>query len=188
MKIKMILGLAIVFIITTISIFGTSTVMSWVKDMYNQVSIKYGEPGSMLAYPLDSVTTTGLEITTDGFVHPEASKPDWIMTRNNPDLAPANPITSNASSLKEGKYLYDTYCTVCHGKDGMGGTPVGKLRGAAPISILLQSDPSITEGYLYYKITYGGMNQYGMPPLGYATSETERWHIVNYLKYRFKTP
>ena len=40
--------------------YGTSTIWSWVKDMYNQPSIKPQEEGSFKNFPIGSVTTEGL--------------------------------------------------------------------------------------------------------------------------------
>ena len=49
--------------------YGTSTIWSWVKDMYNQPSIKPQEEGSFKNFPIGSVTTEGLQISTDGEKH-----------------------------------------------------------------------------------------------------------------------
>ena len=49
--------------------YGTSTIWSWVKDMYNQPSIKPQEEGSFKNFPIGSVTTEGLQISSDGEKH-----------------------------------------------------------------------------------------------------------------------
>ena len=53
--------------------YGTSTIWSWMKDMYNQPSIKPQEEGSFKNFPIGSVTTEGLQISTDGEKHLKAT-------------------------------------------------------------------------------------------------------------------
>ena len=186
-QIKKIIALLLVTILLTTMAYGTSTVWSWVKDMYNQPSIKPQEEGSMKNFPIGSVTTEGLEISTDGVKHQKATDFAWIASRNNPALAPKNPYKANKDSIKKGEFLYNSYCIACHGDDGKATTPVAIFRGGVlPIADILEADPSITDGYLFYKITYGGIGDVGMPPFGYSTSEEERWHLVNYLKNKWK--
>ena len=55
-----------------------------------------------------------------------------------------------------------------------------------PIDAIL-ADPTITDGYLFHKITYEVLGLFiGMPPFGYSITETERWHIVNYITNRWQ--
>lgn len=177
----------VIFFLLTAGADATSTVWSWVKDMYNQPSIKPQEEGSMKMFPIGSVTTEGLMITTDGTKHQRATDPSWIISRNNPDLAPKNPYKATADSIKKGKFLYNSYCIACHGENGNSQTPVALFRGGVlPIGLLLTADSTITEGYLFYKITYGGIGDISMPPFAYSISEEERWHLVNYLKNKWK--
>ena len=180
---------SIICIIGIISIvvdplYATSTVWSWVKDMYNQPNIKPYEEGSMQNFPVGSVTTEGVEISSNGIKHQIEGDLSWLASRNNEALAPKNPIPFTTSSINNGKYLYDVNCTVCHGGDGNAQTVVAKLRGVPPIAPILAAAP-LTDGYLYYRITYGGINVVLMPPFGYSTLAKERWDIVNYLQYKW---
>ena len=76
-------------------------------------------------------------------------------------------------SIKKGELLFNTYCIACHGVDGKATTPVALFRGGVvPIDAIL-ADPTITDGYLFHKITYGGIGDIGMPPFGYSTTEKE---------------
>ena len=70
--------------------------------------------------------------------------------------------------------LFNTYCISCHGVDGKATTPVALFRGGVvPIDAIL-TDPTITDGYLFHKITYGGIGDIGMPPFGYSTSRKRK--------------
>jgi mono/diheme cytochrome c family protein len=173
-------------LVVSTSAFATTTVWSWVQDMYNQPSIKPQEEGSMKNFPIGSVTTNGIEIMTDGERHKKQTDFSWISSRNNPALAPKNPQKNTKDSVERGEYLYTAYCGVCHGADGEAKTTVALFRGGVlPLSAVLQ-DKTITDGYLYYKITYGGIADVSMPPFGYAISEQDRWHIVNYLNFQWR--
>ena len=168
--------------------YATSPIRSWATDMYNQPNVKPMEEGSMQRFPVGSVTTEGLEITSNGLVNATAEEQPWMDFspagfRYNPDLTPPNPVDKSPESIASGAYLYGVYCEVCHGEDGKANTSVARLRGAPAINA---SVPQYSEGYLYVRITYGGNNLVSMPPFGYSTSEKERWEIVNYIKDAFK--
>ena len=152
--------------------------------MYNQASIKPQEAGSMFTFPLGSVTTEGLEITSDGFKNYAASDPKWLDARNNSSLAMKNPVFASQASIDRGEKLYLTYCEVCHAEDGQSNTRVGKLKGVPSIVLMLASGPSVTDGYLFNKIKFGGLAIEGMPAFGYATAPQERWDMVNYVQQK----
>ena len=183
---KKLLFVAAFSLFSSTAVFATSTIWSWVQDMYNQPSIKPQEEGTLKNFPVGSVTTTGIEITTDGEKRQNPTDISWILSRNNPDLAPKNPQAKTKKSIEKGKYLYTAYCSVCHGDDGKAQTVVNYFRGGVlPLDQILQ-DKTITDGYLFYKITYGGIGDVSMPPFGYSLSEQERWNIVNYLNFKWK--
>lgn len=162
-------------------LWGTSAIRSWMTDMYNQVFIKPQAVGSMIQFPLGSVTTEGLEISSDGFQNPKAADFAWLLVRNDSEFATKNPTPASTESLKNGEYLYATYCAACHGTDGENITNIGEMRGAVPLGSILGLDETITDGYLESKIRYGGLDIVSMPPFGYSTTEKERWDIVNYI-------
>ena len=98
-----------------------------------------------------------------------------------------NPIPSSEASIARGKHEYETYCAVCHGEDGMASQtpdhPVAMKLGAngAP-PFPLAAIPSYTDGMLYTKIRYGKPLMPGYPQI----SHEDRWHIINYLRTKFK--
>ena len=148
--------------------------------MYNQISIKPQDEGSMQEFPLGSVTIDGIIVSSDGYHNPNAESGEWMLQRNDQNIALKNPINPTKKSLKNGKYLYTVYCSACHGDSGES-TDLGNMRGAPPIAIIIGSDPTFTQGYLFSKIKYGGVSIESMPGFGYSTTPKERWDIVNYV-------
>ena len=138
-------------------------------DMFNQPSIKPQEEGSFQTFPANSVPRRGAEPFIDAVAMVEGQ-----LQR---DLVPTNPTNTTPDSVARGRVLYEIYCAVCHGKDGMAGTPVTKKgMPAPPVKMLI---PIYSEAHLYNKIRYGGPI---MPAYGFQTSRADRWDMVNYMK------
>ncbi len=137
--------------------------------MFNQQSIKPQEVGTFQNFPEDSVPRTGVEPVIDA-----AAMSGGQLAR---DLGPKNPVQATPESIANGKVMYETYCVVCHGANGLAGTPVDqKGMPAPPIAPLL---PVFSEPHLYNKALYGGPL---MPAYGFQTTRKDRWDMVNYMK------
>ncbi len=180
--------LAIAIIITSQQAWATSPIRSWATDMYNQPSVKSFSANSQLSFPIGSVTTDGIVISTDGYTDVVGTALPWADFsptgfRYNPALTPSNPVAKSAESIDQGKYLYTVYCASCHGDNADSQTTIGQLRAVPVIKALV---PLFTEGYIFLRITHGGPNVISMPPLGYALSTNERWEVINYIKSAFK--
>lgn len=91
-------------------------------------------------------------------------------------ISPLDSVDSDI--VKQGKVLYESYCSHCHGDkgnaDGLVATPfagVANLNGAAY--------KEITEGHIFHVITYGkGL----MGAHGSQVSPDDRWRIARYVK------
>ncbi|HEX7926716.1 MAG TPA: cytochrome c [bacterium] len=141
----------------------------WFLDMVNQPSIKPQEEGTFQDFPKDSVPRTGVEpfIPMDAMLGGKPAR----------DVMPKNPVQATAASLANGKFIFNTYCAVCHGENGMAGTKVdAKGMPAPPIAPMF---PVLSEAHLYNKALYGGPL---MPSYGFQTSAKDRWDLVNYVK------
>ncbi|MGK0288734.1 MAG: mono/diheme cytochrome c family protein [bacterium] len=162
-------------LVATTSVFGTSTIISWMKDMYNQPSIKPQESGTMQNFPLGTVSIDG--------------KKNTKTIPNNGWMAQMGSVKKPAHykvNMVNGKRMFQTYCEVCHGdKNGMGKAGKADTRVAEkffangvviPAGFVVKTMPA---NYLYLKIKHGGIK---MPALGYMTTEQDRWDIINYLK------
>ena len=95
-----------------------------------------------------------------------------------------NPVEATPDSVERGKYVFDIYCAVCHGSDGMADpatTPVAARLAARSPQMTppkLSAVPGYTDGFLFTKIRYGRPVMPGYPQI----PARDRWHVVNYLR------
>lgn len=179
MKVRTLLfvGIFAMVLFVAVNLPAKSTLFTLVYDMFNQVSIKPQETGSMNDFVIGAVSIDGSEI----------EDPDDRFSRIIKDViserATINPVDPDAASLADGKLKFDTYCAVCHGTtreinaEGFAKTKVNDLGMIAPAVVALT--PFFSDGYIYHKAKYGGAV---MPAMGYAVPDAERWNIVNYIR------
>ena len=94
-------------------------------------------------------------------------------------------IPENAD-LKDGKRLFDIYCTACHGVDGKGGAPVVDNTSGKRFPVpapSLSGTGNVTkmrhDGYLFYTVRDGASV---MPGYGYAMLDDDVWDLVAYMR------
>lgn len=89
-----------------------------------------------------------------------------------------NPLTQTPQVIREGEKLYQTYCTSCHGKTGLGDGSPGKFP-IEPANFHSKKVIDQTDGALFWKLSSGrGV----MPAYRTAFTETQRWQLVTYLR------
>ena len=97
-----------------------------------------------------------------------------------PSAAKKNPIAPTHESLAAGQKIYSKTCVMCHGKSGDADGPAVIELNIHPAKL---SDPHLlateSDGSLFWKITTG---KKPMPAYGKRLSETDRWHLVNYIR------
>jgi mono/diheme cytochrome c family protein len=89
-----------------------------------------------------------------------------------------NPLQPTRAVLERGKYVFNIYCNVCHGPNGMGdGSVVPKF----PRPPSLQSDKvrNWPDGAIYDTITRGANL---MPSYASQVSPGDRWAIIHYVR------
>ncbi len=91
-----------------------------------------------------------------------------------------NPIPNTVTSVARGAELYQANCAACHGVDARGGGPQAGTTPVRPPDLRSGHLSSHTDGDVYYWITNGLPG--GMPAWGSTLPETDRWHLVNYLR------
>ncbi len=104
---------------------------------------------------------------------------------NDPWLVPEsfkkmkNPVTADATSIAEGKSLYNTHCKSCHGSKGLGDGP--KAAQLKTESGDLSKDlKDQTDGAIFYKTTEGRDD---MPSFKKKIADADdRWNIVNFMR------
>jgi len=97
-----------------------------------------------------------------------------------------NPRTRTSESLNQGKWVYQTYCQVCHGEAGRGDGPVSTA-GGGPFfgvrSLVTDTLARKPDGYIYGVLVYAlPMGRGLMPRYGDKVRGTDRWDVVNYVR------
>lgn len=95
-----------------------------------------------------------------------------------------NPVTPDATSLKEAKTMYTTYCAPCHGDKGKGD---GVAAAGLPIKPADHSSAAMqgkTDGALFWEMSEG---HNPMPSYKQSFTEKQRWQLVNYIRTLAKT-
>ncbi len=102
------------------------------------------------------------------------------LTTERPGLV--NPVPPNADSIAAGKTLFQINCAPCHGETGKGDGPIGLTLNPRPADLTLHAIPGVhTDGQLFLWISDGFPGSV-MPKFRTVFSETERWHLVNYIR------
>ena len=126
-------------------------------------------------------------------VPPERSVPssspgeEWEPPVENTDAAlrawgdtMTNPLPTTDAVLTRGAESFQTYCAVCHGVGGEGDGPLvgtGKLPFAT--NLMLPTTVDRSDGYIYGVIRLGR----GLMPSYRRIPPSERWAVVNYVRY-----
>ena len=87
-----------------------------------------------------------------------------------------SPLVNNEENLKNGKKMYDIYCSVCHGSKGDGQGIL--MEREKFLGIPSYADRDITEGSIYHVLMHG-INLMGSHA-GQVDDE-ERWQISQYV-------
>lgn len=114
------------------------------------------------------------------------------VTAVTPEEAPKlrNPRSRTAESLNRGQWLYETYCSVCHGPAGHGDGPISAGNGRTPPgpfpgvpTLLDAARKALTDGWIYGVIVNAqDMGKGLMPRYGDKVRGQDRWNLVNYVR------
>jgi len=89
-----------------------------------------------------------------------------------------NPVKPTQANRDSGRFLYQTYCSPCHGIGGKGdGLVAAKFQ--VPPDLTTPKYRLAPDGYIYYVIRNGRLI---MPAYYEAIRSHERWLIVNHLR------
>jgi mono/diheme cytochrome c family protein len=91
----------------------------------------------------------------------------------------ANPVKSDAASLKAGLDLYNKNCAACHGKTGIGDGPKSKGLKTPVASFLTAECQKQSDGDLFYKSKTGRGD---MPKYEGKIDDTGIWQCVNVIR------
>ena len=166
-----------ILLIGSTTLLAKSSILVYLTDLYNQVSIKPQERGSMIEIPAGTVTTDGR--TNDDL----KDRFNWREKSDQVSAAMDQPYSMLSLSLNTGQEMFETYCLLCHGnstrtnKAGLADTQMNTMGMSAPA--LIRITPAYSDSYIQNKIKHGGTV---MPSLGHATANSERRNIVHYIR------
>jgi mono/diheme cytochrome c family protein len=91
-----------------------------------------------------------------------------------------NPVKADATSVGEGKELYNKHCASCHGKKGKGDGSKAAQLDTDPGDFSTADFQKQTDGALFYK-TFEGRKD--MPSFKKKIpAQEEIWSVVNYMR------
>lgn len=94
-----------------------------------------------------------------------------------PDTYRQSTVAYNARSITRGAALFSTQCAGCHGTGAR-----GDEREAATLAPDLSEHTALhTAGDMFWWLTHGTPSG-KMPAFGAVLSESERWHLINFLR------
>lgn len=102
---------------------------------------------------------------------------DWVAPEKAKQLK--NPNIPSEKSLFQGKKIYTSYCTSCHGETGDGNGPAAQTLNPKPANFAGTSVQKQSDGELFWKITEG---RGAMASFKYSLTSDQRWNLVNYLR------
>jgi hypothetical protein len=89
-----------------------------------------------------------------------------------------NPLDSTAALVEDGHQLFLVYCLPCHGEQGHGDGPVGKVFKGVP-AYNAGATAKLTEGHIFHVISYGIRRMQGYSS---QIPQEDRWKIVRYVQ------
>lgn len=93
-----------------------------------------------------------------------------------------NPVPRTAESVARGRQLYQKSCRPCHGPTGKGDGPLAP-EGSKPADLTDDAwAHGSSDGEIFLVIRDGAGPGSVMEPWGDRLSETDIWHVVNYLR------
>jgi len=157
----------------------------WYNDIPSPDDLMYPVPwfdhmlGSMAVHPYESADVP--RTTPPGTVPVTGGEIDWydewsVFNTTTAD-ALVNPVTPS-DGTDRGAALYDIFCAVCHGAEGLGDGLVGRKMGAP--SLVTPRASGFSDGYLYSIIRYG--RGIMMPYGDRIFRQNDRWQVVNYVR------
>ena len=95
-----------------------------------------------------------------------------------------NPYPGDKEAISAGKVLYEANCSSCHGLSGAGDGPASGGINPPPGNLAARQE-SLSDGYLYWRISEGGlMEPFNsiMPGWKGILDEEKIWQIISYLR------
>ncbi len=111
--------------------------------------------------------------TTEDVAAPESDVPAEYAEKT-------NPLGDSSDAIAEGKSVFESTCSACHGDTGLGDGPAAVALTSSPAS-LVELNKTVADDYLLWRISEG---KEGTAMVGWKTSLTEDqiWQVVSYIR------
>ena len=146
--------------------------LPWSKDMKDQPTTKAQET-------VVSMAESSVRANSPEAIQRPRDISELVRARITAGETLTNPLAASADSMNRGREVYVIHCASCHGDQGAGDGLVGEKFVPTPIDLTIDYIQIQPDGRLYYTITYGAI---AMPEYQHGITQTDRWHLVNYLK------
>jgi mono/diheme cytochrome c family protein len=93
----------------------------------------------------------------------------------------SNPFGGTADAWQTARDHYQDHCAICHGRDGRGGTEIGKNMYPRVPDLSHAEVQNRSDGALFY-IIQNGIRWTGMPAWKQEHSPDETWQLVAFLR------
>jgi mono/diheme cytochrome c family protein len=93
---------------------------------------------------------------------------------------PPRPLDVKGSAASGGT-RYDSECSICHGSDGRGQTPIGQWMHPRAADLTSEEVQSFSDQELFW-IIQNGIRFTGMPAFGKVETGGDIWNLVNYVR------
>jgi mono/diheme cytochrome c family protein len=93
-----------------------------------------------------------------------------------------NPIPPSRESVVAGKTLFSTHCSLCHGETGKGDGSVGLTLNPRPADLTMHAVPGVHPDAQLFEWISDGFPGSRMPAFRASLSDTDRWHLVNFIR------
>jgi mono/diheme cytochrome c family protein len=152
--------------------------LPWDLDMVDSQAVKaYEQP--MRPLP-DAVAAQGNMVSPKHFIR------NYANTKDPAAASLKSPFEATEQSVAKGMVMYKTYCSPCHGDDGVHLGMLAQPKRVPGVPPLAGPESRITttnlnDGNIYLTIRNGSLSKI-MPPYGYMMKEEEMWSIVQFLR------
>ena len=91
-----------------------------------------------------------------------------------------NPVSESVEALTEGKSIYDSACSSCHGNTGFGDGPASASLTPPPAN-LVDLNRTVNDDILFWRISDG---KNGTSIVGWKTtySDYQIWQMISYIR------
>ena len=91
-----------------------------------------------------------------------------------------NPFRSDdPDAVARGEFVFNTFCSVCHGGGGQGNGPVTRKGVPPPPPLLAENAVGMRDGRMYHVISQGQGN---MAPYAAQVERMDRWRVILYIR------